>query len=84
MNNQELFDAIREACVTILGVEADEVTPQAALRQDLGADSLDMAELVMALEDRVGITIPEGQMATVVTVQDAMTAVEHSVDSMAS
>jgi acyl carrier protein len=84
MNNQDLFDAVQASCVTVLGVGADEVTRTANLREDLGADSLDMAELVMALEDRVGVSIPDGSLAGVVTVQDAITVVESCVERVAS
>lgn len=55
-----------------LGVKAEEVTPQASFIDDLGADSLDTVELVMALEEEFGIEIPDEDAEKMVTVGDAM------------
>lgn len=75
---------MQEACVEILGVTPEAVTPEALLRDDLGADSLDFAELVMALEDKLGITIPEGQMKGLQTVADAVDLIESNLSPAAS
>lgn len=84
MSRDDLFQTVREVCVEILGVPADEVTPQALLREDLEADSLDFAELVMALEDRLGAVIPEGALKGVQTVADAVDLVESQLATAAS
>jgi acyl carrier protein len=53
-------------------VDGDEVTPQAKFVEDLGADSLDTVELVMALEEEFGIEIPDEEAEKIVTVKDAI------------
>ncbi|MCX5729309.1 MAG: acyl carrier protein [Nitrospirae bacterium] len=55
-----------------LGVEEDEVTPEASFVEDLGADSLDTVELVMALEEEFGIEIPDEDAEKILTVWKAL------------
>jgi acyl carrier protein len=55
-----------------LGVEEGEVTPQASFIDDLGADSLDTVELIMAFEEEFGIEIPEEEAEKIATVQNAI------------
>lgn len=55
-----------------LGVEEDDVTPEASFVDDLGADSLDTVELVMALEEEFGIEIPDEEAEKILTVQQAI------------
>ncbi|MFH1201910.1 MAG: acyl carrier protein [Candidatus Omnitrophota bacterium] len=59
-----------------LGVKEEEVTPQASFIDDLGADSLDTVELVMALEEEFGIEIPDEDAEKMTTVGDAMKYIE--------
>jgi acyl carrier protein len=59
-----------------LGIGADEVVPEASLVDDLGADSLDTVELVIAFETSFGIEIPEADVDRIRTVQDAINYVE--------
>jgi acyl carrier protein len=62
-----------------LGVNADQVTPQASFVDDLGADSLDTVELVMALEEEFDTEIPDEQAEKITTVQQAIDYVnEHA------
>ena len=62
-----------------LGVESDEVTPDASFTDDLGADSLDIVELVMAFEEEFDIEIPDEDAEKIVKVQDAVSYIaEHS------
>jgi acyl carrier protein len=75
MDADELFQATKEVCTEILGVSQDAVTPSALLKDDLGADSLDFAELAMALEDRTGLHIPDGGFVNVKTVADVVDVV---------
>jgi acyl carrier protein len=75
MSSEEILQATSEVCAEILGVSPGAVTPSALLRDDLGADSLDFAELAMALEDRTGVQIPDGGFADVKTVQDVVDVV---------
>jgi len=64
-------ERVKKIIVEQLGVEADEVTPEAKFIEDLGADSLDIVELVMALEEEFGIEIPDEDAEKIVTVKDA-------------
>jgi acyl carrier protein len=59
-----------------LGVSEDEVTPEASFVDDLGADSLDTVELVMALEEEFGIEIPDEDAEKIATVNDALTYIK--------
>ncbi|PRY01626.1 acyl carrier protein [Allonocardiopsis opalescens] len=65
------FGILREICVSILTVRPEEVTPEVSLRDGLGADSLDFAELSMALEDH-GVVLSEEDVRSVDTVADLM------------
>lgn len=84
MDAEEIFQATREVCTEILGVSEDAVTPSALLQDDLGADSLDFAELAMALEDRTGLHIPEGGFADVKTVTDVVDVVRRHGSAVTS
>jgi acyl carrier protein len=72
MDRSEALDALRTAAVDVLQVEADKVKETASFAEDLEADSLDLVELVMSLEDTLGITIEEDDLADVRTVGDAL------------
>ena len=65
-------DKIRQIIAEQLGVKKEEVTDNAKFVDDLGADSLDTVELVMALEEEFGIEIPDEDAEKIVTVQDAI------------
>lgn len=66
------FQKIRKIIVDQLGVDESEVTEDASFVDDLGADSLDTVELVMALEEEFGIEIPDEDAEKIVTVGDAV------------
>ena len=66
------FDEMKELIVDTLGCEEDQVTPPASLTKDLEADSLDLVELHMALEEKLGIKIPDEQLAKLDTIQDVL------------
>jgi acyl carrier protein len=63
---------VKEIIVEQLGVEEDEVSPEASFIDDLGADSLDTVELVMAFEEEFNIEIPDEDAERISTVQDAI------------
>ena len=71
-----VHDKITEIIVEQLGVKAEEVTPEASFVDDLGADSLDTVELVMALEEEFGIEIPDEDAEKIQTVGDAIKYIE--------
>ncbi len=66
------FEKIRKIIVDQLGVDESEVTDDASFVDDLGADSLDTVELVMALEEEFGIEIPDEDAEKIITVGDAV------------
>ncbi len=67
-----LEEKVKKIIVDQLGVDAAEVTPEASFIEDLGADSLDTVELVMALEEEFGIEIPDEEAEKIMTVKDAV------------
>ena len=67
------FEKIRDIIVETLGCDAEQVTPEASLADDLGADSLASVELVMALEEAAGITIDDADVAGLKNVNDIVT-----------
>jgi acyl carrier protein len=72
MDRSEALTALRTAAVDVLKVDADRVVETASFAEDLEADSLDLVELVMSLEDALDITIEEDDLADVRTVGDAL------------
>lgn len=71
-----MLDKIKEIVVEQLGVDADQVTPEANFVDDLGADSLDTVELIMAFEEEFDIEIPDTDAEKIKTVQDVMDYIE--------
>ncbi|MGI8493206.1 MAG: acyl carrier protein [Acidimicrobiales bacterium] len=71
MDNAEAFDKFKQCAVEVLQVEPDTVVPEARFADDLDADSLDLVELVMALEEQFDITVDESELEGVETVQQA-------------
>ncbi len=69
-------DRIREIIVDQLGVPAREVVPEASFIDDLGADSLDIVELVMAIEEAFDLEIPDDDAEKIQTIQDAISYVD--------
>ena len=65
-------DRVKKIDVEHLGVEADKVTEEASFIDDLGADSLDIVELVMAFEEEFGVEIPDDAAEKISTVTDAI------------
>lgn len=72
MDHDEIFDKVKEVIVDQLGVEEDDVIEDATFVDDLGADSLDIVELVMALEETFGVSIPDEDAEGIKTVGDAV------------
>lgn len=72
MNELATFDKVKAIIVDQLGVEESEVAMEASFVDDLGADSLDIVELVMALEEEFGLEIPDEEAEKIRTVGDAV------------
>ncbi len=68
----ELYDRVRKIICRELDVEEDDVRPESSFVDDLGADSLDTVELVMALEEEFSIEIPDGDAEKITTVQSVL------------
>ena len=71
-----MLDKIREIVVEQLGVEAEQVVPEANFVEDLGADSLDTVELIMAFEEEFDVEIPDTDAEKIKTVQDVIDYIE--------
>ena len=69
-------DKVKSIIVEQLGVDEEEVTPDASFVDDLGADSLDTVELVMAFEEEFGVEIPDDAAEKIGTVKDAITYID--------
>ena len=72
MTNEEFFESIKSMIVDQLGVEEDKITMDSSFVDDLNADSLDMVELVMAMEQEFDVSIPDEVAEKVGTVGDAV------------
>ena len=75
-----MYEKVCNMLAEQLDISADTITPQSEVVKDLGADSLDVVELMMALEDEYGITLPEGEVENVKTVQDIVDMMEKIAD----
>ena len=76
MEHEEIYDKVKAVIVDQLNVEEDDVTEEASFVDDLGADSLDIVELVMALEEEFGISIPDEDAESIKTVGDAISYIQ--------
>jgi acyl carrier protein len=72
MSKQEILEKVQSIVAETLGIEQVQVTPTASFANDLGADSLDTVELVMALEETFDIEIPDEEAEKILTVQQAI------------
>ena len=77
--DQELFARFQKCAVEVLSVSEDQVTPDAKFGDDLDADSLDLVELVMALEEEFGIEVPEEELEGIETVGQAFELVSNKL-----
>ena len=72
MSDKSIEDRVKDIIVDQLGVNADQVTPEAKFVEDLGADSLDTVELVMAFEEEFDIEVPDEEAEKLQAVQDVI------------
>ncbi len=77
----QISERVKEIVVEHLGVEPDKVTENASFIDDLGADSLDTVELVMAFEEEFGCEIPDEAAEKILTVKDAIDFVNENADA---
>jgi len=73
---EELFEQVKEVVAEQLNVEPDEIHEDSSFVDDLGADSLDLVELVMALEDNFDMKIPDEDVESIKTVGDAISYIK--------
>ena len=78
MSEQDTFEKVKSIVVEQLGVDEKEVKMDAAYIDDLGADSLDIVELIMAFEEEFGIEIPDDAAEKIKTVQDVVTYIDQN------
>ena len=79
MSSEEIFEKIKNIIIEQLQVSETAVTEEASFIDDLGADSLDLVELIMALEEEFGIEIPDTDAEKVVTVGDVVSYIKENV-----
>jgi acyl carrier protein len=78
LDREEILAKIQEITADRLGVDESDVTPEASFREDLEADSLDLVELIMELEEQFGMEIPDQEAEKITTVEEAVDyVVEH-------
>lgn len=75
-----VFDKIKQILVDQLDLDEDVVTLDASIAEDLGADSLDMADIVMSIEEEFDIEVPDDQLANIKTVGDIVKHIEDHVE----
>ncbi len=71
-----MFEKVQAILARQLRIDADKITPQSDIKRDLGADSVDILQLLMKVEDMYGIVIPDEALAKFVTVQDVVSYLE--------
>ncbi len=81
MDREEILAKIQEITADRLGVDESDVTPDASFREDLEADSLDLVELIMELEEQFGMEIPDEEAEKITTVEEA---VDYVVENQAA
>jgi acyl carrier protein len=79
MSQEEIFQKVQKIVAEQLSVDESEVKPEASFANDLGADSLDTVELVMALEEEFDIEIPDEAAENIATVQSAVDYIKEKV-----
>ena len=70
------FEKLQQIIADVLSVDLDEITPETTFKDDLGADSLDVFQIIMAVEEEFGIEIPSEEAEKINTVGDAVEAIK--------
>lgn len=79
MKTEQIFEKVKTIIVEQLGVEEDTVKPESEFLDDLGADSLDIVEFIMALEEEYGLEIPDEDVEKIVTVNDIVEYISENI-----
>ena len=79
MGPEESFDVFKQCAVEVLQVEPSKIVPEARFADDLDADSLDLVELVMALEEAFDVTVEESELENIETVGQAYTLISNKL-----
>ncbi len=79
MSDKSIEERVKDIIVDQLGVSADQVTPEAKFVEDLGADSLDTVELVMALEEEFDVEVPDDEAEKLQAVKDVVSFISSKV-----
>lgn len=83
MSQADIFERVKSIVIEQLEIEAEKVVPNATFTDDLGADSLDIVELVMALEEEFDLEIPDEDAEKILTVQDVVDYIKNHVAASA-
>ncbi len=76
-----VFDKVKELIVDQLGVDEDAVTSEASIQDDLGADSLDIVDLIQTIEDEYDLSIPDEAVESIKTVGDIVAYIENNTEA---
>jgi len=79
LTREQVCEKVKQVLALQLNVPPEELLPAAAIEADLGADSLDVMEIVLSLEQEFGITVPDGDMHSLQTVQDVIEYVQRNL-----
>ena len=71
------FDEVKSVVVEQLSVDGDSVKPESKIIEDLGADSLDVVELIMALEEKFGVEIPDSDAEKLIKIEDVVSYIDN-------
>ena len=79
METEEIFDKVKTVIVEQLGIDESSVRMDSSFLDDLGADSLDIVEFIMALEEEFGLEIPDEDVEKIVTVKDVVEYISENI-----
>ena len=79
METEEIFEKVKTVIVEQLGIDESSVRMESSFLDDLGADSLDMVEFIMALEEEFGLEIPDEDVEKIVTVKDVVEYISENI-----
>jgi acyl carrier protein len=74
------FDILKKSIAEVLSVDPDEITPECTFEEDLGADSLDLYQILLDVQDQLEIEVDEEDASNVRTVQDALDLIQDTVN----